>query len=570
MRQPRIHCRPVLLAALALAATPVSAAPQAATPDQPATVVRDLDYGDVLFHSFSGDPFGALVRLQSASDLDRIPHHEADAELLSGGLYVSLGLYAEAGRTFERLLAAPVPGAVRNRAIFYLARLGYEHGYVVEAWQQLQRIDGELPGDMEGERRLLECNLLMAQGRFGEAATRLRGWTDSSDAAAYARFNLGVALVRLGQQGEGRRWLESVGVMPAASEEQLALRDRANLALGYAALQQHDAAAAAPPLERVRLDGPFTNMALLGLGWARLDGGQPERALVPWLALRERPVLDATVQESMLAVPHAYRKLGATAQSADGYRRALDAYAAETKRLGESIAAIRAGGFVDSVLKAVPQSEEMSTYWQLRNLPDAPHTRYLYRLMASHEFQAGLRNYRDLKFMRRNLERWHDSLDAFDELVAARGDGAANRQGRVRAGLDGVDIEALQRRHDELEARVAALAPATAELGTLRGELQETTTALDTARIASSALQQAIGSAPEPASGSAARVRELADRVDSLLPRLDAAAQATERLLADLAVEELDAQQRRLASYTAQAQFALAALYDAAASGGGK
>jgi hypothetical protein len=76
--------------------------------------------------------------------------------------------------------------------------------------------------------------------------------------------------------------------------------------------------------------------------------------------------------------------------------------------------------------------------------------------------------------------------------------------------------------------------------------------------------------APQSAPATAARVREFTGRVDSVLPRLDAAADATERLLANLAVEELDAQKRRLASYTAQAQFALAALYDAAASGGGK
>ena len=35
-------------------------------------------------------------------------------------------------------------------------------------------------------------------------------------------------------------------------------------------------------------------------------------------------------------------------------------------------------------------------FWQLRNLPDEPESRYLYTIMAGHDFQEGLKNYRDL------------------------------------------------------------------------------------------------------------------------------------------------------------------------------
>ena len=55
-----------------------------------------------------------------------------------------------------------------------------------------------------------------------------------------------------------------------------------------------------------------------------------------------------------------------------------------------------------------------------RSVPDAPQTRYLYHLLASHEFQEGLKNYRDLRIMQRNLEGWRESLAAFDEMVEAR------------------------------------------------------------------------------------------------------------------------------------------------------
>jgi tetratricopeptide (TPR) repeat protein len=232
--------------------------------------VRDLDYGDVLFHFFQDDYFDALVRLEVSRDLNRIEHHSAEAELLSGGLYLSLGLHAEASRIFNRLLAGPVPQSVSDRAHFYLARIGYQRGYHAEAWRSLERIRAPLPGPLESERRLLASNVLMAQGRYSEAVGALQQ-AANDDWAPYARFNLGVAMVRSGSAEEGRRLLESVGTMAAQSDEERSLRDRANLALGFAHLQERAGEPAVAALSRVRLDGPFTNRALLGLGWAESD-----------------------------------------------------------------------------------------------------------------------------------------------------------------------------------------------------------------------------------------------------------------------------------------------------------
>ena len=77
------------------------------------------------------------------------------------------------------------------------------------------------------------------------------------------------------------------------------LRDKANLALGYAFLQDDQPLAAKPALQRVRLEGPFSNKALLGVGWADAELENYSRALVPWMALRGRNLLDSAVQESI-------------------------------------------------------------------------------------------------------------------------------------------------------------------------------------------------------------------------------------------------------------------------------
>jgi hypothetical protein len=621
----RLYALCILLVLGAAAAWTVQAEePARDTP--PPKKIRDLDYGDVLFHFFQDDYFESLVRLEVNTDFNRMTHHAAEAELLSGGLYLSLGLHQEAERIFDRLLAGPVAPSVRDRARFYLARINYQRGYPEGALRNLGFIQQPLAGKLEPERRLLEANVLMALGKYAEAATRLEAWTDTGGWSNFARFNLGVALVRAGDFTRGRQFLEQVGTMEARNEEQASLRDRANLALGFALLQQKGGDEPAAVLSRVRLDGPFTNKALLALGWAETNANRPDRALVPWLELQQRPLLDASVQESLIAVPYAYVKLASNGQASQHYRAAVDAFNRESRRLDESIAAIEAGGFLDSILTAMPKGDRPGWFWQLEKLPDAPHTRYLYHLMASHEFQEGLKNYRDLRLMQANLARWTDSLEAFGAMIEAREIAATQREPRRQEVLAGTDLDALNARQQELASRFAqvestrdiaalaspqeleqwqALARIDATIAAMppgerrdefaqrarllrgalsweldrnykqraartRRDLQQTQAALAEVNTRLTAIGAAGDLVPRNTQEFAARVAELSERVAMITPQIDATALAQERALAGIAVAELRAQQKRLGSYSTQAQFALASLYDGATSGGGR
>ena len=167
----------------------------------------------------------------------------------------------------------------------------------------------------------------MRQQRFDEAIALLNAWRgrkDQSDWLAYAQYNLGVALVRKGLVDRSRsvpHHRRHDGIRAAASCARL--KDRANLALGYAYLQDNQPALAKPVLERVRLDGPFSNKALLGVGWADAAEGQFQEALTPWMELRDRNLLDSAVQEAYLAIPYAFAKLNANAQAAENYELAI-------------------------------------------------------------------------------------------------------------------------------------------------------------------------------------------------------------------------------------------------------
>ncbi len=85
------------------------------------------------------------------------------------------------------------------------------------------------------------------------------------------------------------------------------------------------------------MEGPFSNKALLGVGWADAELNNYQRALVPWMALRSRDMLDSAVQESMLAIPYAMAKLDGISQAADHYLNAIEAFYEETNRIDEAI-----------------------------------------------------------------------------------------------------------------------------------------------------------------------------------------------------------------------------------------
>ena len=331
-----------------------------------------------------------------------MPHHDAETDLLLGGLYLSLGLHNEAGERFETLLTQSVPEGVRNRAWFYLGKVWYARGYLDRAERAIKEVQGRLTPDLEAERMHLLSNILMRQQRFDEAIALLNTWKgrkDQSDWLAYAQYNLGVALVRKGLVTEADPFLTAVGTMESGRRELRALRDRANLALGYAYLQNNQPALAKPVLQRVRLDGPFSNKALLGVGWADAAEGQFQEALTPWMELRDRNLLDSAVQEAYLAIPYAFAKLNANAQAAENYELAIKSFDSETVNLDASIAEINDGTMLDKLLQARCQRPLRLVLAAARTCRTRPQSRYLYHLLAGHDFQEGLKNYRDLAFM---------------------------------------------------------------------------------------------------------------------------------------------------------------------------
>jgi hypothetical protein len=608
----------------AVAAAVISAAPAEARrhdPEKlPETRIRDLHYGDVLFYFYQGEDFQAITRLTAYQHWELVKHHEAEGQLLLGGLYLSLGMHNEAGARFQTLLTDDVPTGVRNRAWFYLGQVWYARGYLDKSSEALRKINGKMSPELEAQREHLYANVLMHQGRYDDAIRLLATARGESIWTYYARFNLGVALIRKDRIPEADRFLTTVGTMDATTVEKAALKDRANLALGFAYLQAKDPAKARDPLERVRLNGPYSNKALLAIGWADAQLGDYKAALVPWSELRSRNMLDAAVQESYLAVPYAYSKLSASAQSADNYETAVEQFSTEDKSLDEAIDRIRDGKMLQDALGADKEGH-YGWFWQLKDIPQAPESRYLYVLLAGHDFQEGLKNYRDLNFMGKMLDTWGDSMEAFGDMIDTREHAYAERIPKVDALLASGAVDKLQQRRAELETRVSgiekgqdvaalgsseerdqwarlqrieaslAAAPDTPENAELRARLKlvkgvlyfrlndsfkarmwqqhrsikDLDLALHEAQSRWIRVDRARKAVPNNNGEFAARVAALKQRIDALQVRLAASEEKQTGYLAQLAIHSLDEQKERLAAYQVQARFELAAMYDRAA-----
>ncbi len=390
--------------------------------------LRDLHFGEALYCAYQGDWFDAISRLDTElmqhygvdePERDILHYHVGEAKFDVGDFELAYRMHRRAGRAYTAVIEGNVEEPVRNEAIFRLARLYFQKDQPVNAEDAVESIRGDVPPEIRNDLDFLRAQIHMANGRYPDAVRILRGLKDAKGLQGFATYNLGIALIKDGKELEGRQVLDHTGQISGVDDVTLAIKDKANLVLGFKLLKEKDFEGAKLVLDRVRLNGPFSNRALLASGWADASQGRFERALVPWSTVVTREVTDASVQEAMLAVPYAYGKLNVNSKAAVMYDGALEKFDAEFDNLGASIKSIREGNF----LRALTREElKQDADWvvKLRELPQTPETYYLLDLMASHDFQESLKNYLDLEQLRTKLYSWEKDLDAFEDIIAQR------------------------------------------------------------------------------------------------------------------------------------------------------
>ncbi len=623
--RPRLASIGTLLALLLAAGVPAA---RAATPVP--ENLRDLYFGVALFHAQQGEHFDAVSRLDAElalhygldePDLDTLTPHRAEAELYIGDLELDYRMNRRGGRAMERLLAGDVPAAVRAEAALRLARLAFEKREYDKALPVLDRIGADADPALRARAGLLRGQVLLALDRPAEAAAALADVRAEESLGGYVQYNLAIALLRAERREEGLELLERLGRGDVDDRNTAALRDKANLALGFTLLEAERAEAAQAPLQRVRLEGPFSSKALLWYGWGDAAQERYDRALAAWLELRERDPTDPAVQEALLAAPYAFARIEAFGRAALLYGEAVEVFGGQVQRLDESIRSIREGRFLAALVKRDPEpAADGSGAFDLGDLPDEAPTRYLADLMAGRTFQQSWLNYRDLSDLLERVERWQAAIPAFRSLIedrrryyeprlptieaeyGRRADRLTAIGERLAALRDERDRLLRERepmtlatsserelfaRIDRLRQRLPADAPAglrhrvdrldgvllwrirtdyADRLSDFHGHIGELAATLERAEASRLSLLKRVEAVPLLYSGHDQRLQQIEQRLDYLAGRIEGVRAQQGRFIEQLAIEQLNARKDRLRRYQTKARFAAAENFDRATS----
>ncbi|WP_373089527.1 hypothetical protein [Zhongshania sp.] len=310
----------------------------------------------------------------------------------------------------------------------------------------------EVPASLQG---LVEFDRLRDESKLG---------------SMFSHFNTGAALIQQGKYVEGVALLAALSEGELLSPDELLLRDKVNLALGYHFLKQGDSEQSVNYFSQVRRLSPYANKGLVGLGWALLSprqnqtaplvvsddhsaqalatatpylwsgskdeiawarrhtpfrrawaiasGGKEEdlqAAMVPWMELVNRDPLDPAVQEGLLILPYVMSHWAGQAQRAERYYvAASDRLQAALQGLRDASADIQRGGLRAAIDLADQRGRSGWDIWlsALYNDKDA----YLDLLIDSPKFHEALSEYRQLVRIRDLL-----SADQSGALVAVDG-----------------------------------------------------------------------------------------------------------------------------------------------------
>lgn len=469
-RNSRLLRTPILATAILAAAGVASAADFAAAPQKarmnftleeilepldPATIL----FGEVMFDYYTSSNFHAVTKLLNARKSGVLSSSDDYAEMLLGDLYTSFGLVDSAEKIFAGLINRDILAKTRNETWFHTAELQYNQGNHEGAARILENKVAGLSADLEKARLVMLGNIYIQRGEFQRAADLLAGVKADDIMGIYALYNAGVALTRAGDLERGLPLLRQVRDMPPGDEETNALKDRSAIAMGFTHLQRNEHDLARESLITVRTDGPFTNQAMLGLGYANFQRNEFKKALPPWLELLQRNTSDTTVQEALLLAPRAYEELGAQPQALLGYRYAADTLRNELKKVERTIIRIRESDWLDSLSPETANDAVVSDplapvrAYTPANIPEAP---YLYSLFASKEFTEEYKVFLEMRRIELLINYWQKQIPMYQEMLAAHRIKLAALQPQLDAlVLHGqAEIPALRSRIEPLEIRM--------------------------------------------------------------------------------------------------------------------
>ena len=386
--------------------------------EEPLSSVADLRYGVALYHYYQDQHFLALSDLLVAEKQGGIKGHGDNPEIMMGGFYMAYGLERTASDIFERLLDTNRPQKTRDAAWLYLAKMRYLRGDLAATHEALAHISENPVGAAVEELESLKVNLFIKENRLEEARAIVDKVNLREDRAPYLYFNMAGAYARNQNYEQAVAFYNRIAQMRQRSEAHLSLYDKAMTAAGFAHLYNQQNDLAVQQFKQVRLDGPYSNRALLGFGWAQVEGENYQAALTPWQALSKRTLIDENTQEAMVAIPYAYEKMDLKPAALEKYREAEASFESEIATLDIYMQELRG----DAMLEAlnIDPSEDINwlDYAQSSNL--APQLTYLTELFSRNTFRGLIQELRDLLDLKRRLVEWQGRMNFYNDMLVER------------------------------------------------------------------------------------------------------------------------------------------------------
>lgn len=480
MRLPLVSLRFFLLLTVVIITAPVAAK------EKPKTSVADLRYGVALYHYYQQDYMAALAELMVADTRDGIQGHGDNPELIAGGVSLAFGMQNHAENVFQEILQDESrPQSVRDAAWFYLGKLYYTRGDWNAAEQSFARVSNEFKPALRAQMQALQINIRIRNNNYADLtlknidADELRSWSP------YTFYNLGAAHAREGNFASAQQFFSELSDIditdnPVRRKEQWALQDKAYTAIGYSYLAEKKYAAAIREFTKVRLNGVFANQALLGYGWAAVAQEEYDVALKPWQLLRTRSLMYPAVQESLLALPYAYEKLGAEGEAVNAYQTAEELLTRELQLIRDMRATLTEGELLTLIGSEPLPAEEAKTILR-SNSPDngaltavvtddgqnwlkldrtsiiKTRSAYLNELFAKNTFQTAVLDLRDLLRVQTLLQNWLPKLDAYSELLLQKQAARSRQEQQIAQNTVAQQEQTLRAERDRLAQQLAQI-----------------------------------------------------------------------------------------------------------------
>jgi hypothetical protein len=460
------------------------------------SVALEKAYQQVLYEYYQGNFSLALTQMaileqKFPNGLTQIPDslsgYQVEPELLKGGISLAYGLDNQAANIFLRLLKNNIKPDVTAYSWLLLGKTYYQKRQFSDAAHAFQQIKPHTADEFfEPSTRdnwlYMQSQLhgfLLEQGTNTTDIQWLQQLSENSIYRDYVQYNQALALLQKGNNQQAisvlstlinndnsfvSRWMDwadplfSDNDAPNVDAERDAIRDRANLTLGYTLLQNAEPFEAFRVFENIRTDGLDAEAALLGYGWAAAKKDELQTALAIWQRLILMPQNSEYTLEAYLASAYAYENAFAPRQSLQVLQLGLDRFKQALVNLNQAEKEVKQRQFILDLLpnKDKQQSVDADVSLSLNTKGRPFNSAQLFdSVSVSNEFRAGLLALEQNRDLQQQLLNWQQRLQQYHLMLDER---QVERRKRAKHILQNRTLEqlpALQAQRDAIAQVIA-------------------------------------------------------------------------------------------------------------------